>query len=141
MEHPRQLIHSRWVYGCGRWVEVRFGDAIYHLLTCQHLKPWSDPNFLGFAQEKYIISQAEGPGGSLKKRHYFKSHTAKVLHKKRKELPVVGMSNVRSGRKVPSGRMVTILIFQQMSHKYSQESTGFGNLDVRVKLWVEVISH
>lgn len=65
----------------------------------------------------------------------------KVLHEKQKELLVVGISNVSSGRKVPSGRTVNILIFQQRSHKYSQESIGFGNLDVRVKLWVEIISH
>lgn len=141
MEHPRKLIHSSWVYGYDGWFEVWFGDAMYHLLTCQYLKPWSDPSFLGFAQEKCIISQAEGPRGSPKKHHYFKSHTAKVLHKKQKELPVVGISNVSCGRKVPSGRMVNILIFQQRSHKYSQESIGFGNLDVRVKLWVESISH
>lgn len=103
------------------------------------MKPRSDPSFLGFAQEKYIISQAEGPGGSPKKHHYFKSHTAKVLHKKRKELPVVGISNVRREErsKWQDGHHSH---FQQRSHKYSQESIGFGNLDVRVKLWVEVIS-
>lgn len=34
MEHPRKLIHSSWVYGYDGWVEVWFGDAMYHLLTC-----------------------------------------------------------------------------------------------------------
>lgn len=65
----------------------------------------------------------------------------KVLHEKQKELPVVGINTVRSGRKSPSGRMLNILSFQQRSHKYRQESIGFGHLDVRVKLWVQIISH
>lgn len=110
MEHPRKLIHSSWVYGSGSWVEVWFGETTYHLSTSLYLKPWSNPSFLGFAQEKYIISQAEGPGGNTKEHHYLKSHTAKGIHKTQKELPVVGIHNVSSGKKVPSGRMVNILI-------------------------------
>lgn len=88
MEHPRKLIHSSWVFGSGGWVEVWFGDTIYHLSPSLYLKPQSNPSVLGFAQEKYIISQAEGPGGSTKTHHYLESHTAKGIHKKQKELPV-----------------------------------------------------
>lgn len=47
---------------------------------------------------------------------------------------MVGRNIVRSGTRVPSGRMVNIFTFQQRSHKIRQESIGFGNPDVRVKL-------
>lgn len=57
-----------------------------------------------------------------------------VLHMKQKELPVAGRNNVRSGTRVPAGRIVNILTFPQRSCKNRQVSTGFGNPDVRVKL-------
>lgn len=109
----------------------------FTIYQCQYLKPWSDPSFLGSAQE--IISLGRGPRGSTKKHHYLKFHIAKGIHKKQ-EVPVGGLNNVRSGKRSK---------WQDGQHSHfpaelTQEQTkvhGFGNLDVRVKLWVEIISH
>lgn len=97
--------------------------------------------FLGFSQEKHIISQAEGPWASPKKYHYFQSHTAQGTPRETGGASSGGNKHCEEREQSSSGRMLNILSFQQRSHKYRQESIGFGNLDVRVKLWVQIISH
>lgn len=99
------------------------------------------PKFPGICPGKDIISQAEGPGESPRKHHYFKSHTAKGTPQETE-----GTSSGRNKRyeeweessKWQDGQHSH---FRQRSHRYRQESIGFGNLDVRVKLWVKIISH
>lgn len=97
--------------------------------------------FLGFSQEKRIISQAEGPWASPKKYHYFQSHTAKGAPRETEGTSSGRNKHCEEWEESSSGRMLNILSFQQRSHKHRQESIGFGHLDVRVKLWVQIISH
>lgn len=74
------------------------------------MKPWSDPSFLGFAQEKISLVRQRAQVRALGNTIISSPIQQKVLHKKQKELPVVGINDMRSGRKVPSGRTVNILI-------------------------------
>lgn len=106
-----------------------------HKFINLYLKSRSDASFLGFAQEKYIqVVRQRALEGALGNTIIYKSQTAKGTPQETEGTSSGRKSNVRSGKRVPSGRMVNIRIFQQKSHKNRQESIGFGNPDVRVKL-------